>query len=736
MRYQERIYEQTPYEGIRNKAVNNVNTSSDLCVFVSPVFVMSGASKLVCTGCCPEGYVLDMDGLSCTKITVTAATYHGSGSTIVAGNIDFTYGLYGGYFYPSIQDQPNLPVTYTGNSGILVDQLMNVVPPLTIVTGTALWGTGSTDTGRLNAVGISASTTEYLGFSKCVDISIAGTYYIGIAADNYSTFSVNNIEYVNFNNPFAGDNWKTWSIFQFELLSGINIIEMKGKNLDGPTAFGVEIYNPTSFEVLTGSTTTGTTGIIFSSAEMRGNVFDVGDTIGYSCPSGFTVNKCAMPVNCVEIEKLPCVGSGSGATVNIVTTATTIPVTFDFTGHTDTFSADSTSFKYEIYKFDPDLNFFTLPAKYKSEVISYSAFSGTNELQQNVPVSDLELDGDYVIKGYYESPTCTDFLRRLGKKIDTSAYKLGSQYQLYNDATDYFFTAIAQPDKPYFLSNVNANFLNPAPLFQDVIFIDAEDGPTNMFEVVNSFTGDLLITVNGALLAKGEDYTYTGTTVVLNDLVSSLDVVTAIYNRVGGINIVGESFNILSITSGATNTQGNNRIFFNTTTSKYEIYTSAIPVSGSNMILTINGVTLANGVDYYVSTTNPKRVILEGTIIIGDLITLVYYPQASIVNGVTASNMVIVWGVNTAPTMHNGEFVIELSPINDFSSITYTASTPYQINVGTYSGILQVTGSVGSKYFYRVKNDKKFESICGEVQSIAYSEVIPITVTSNSINSY
>jgi hypothetical protein len=67
--------------------------------------------------------------------------------------------------------------------------------------------------------------------------------------------------------------------------------------------------------------------------------------------------------------------------------------------------------------------------------------------------------------------------------------------------------------------------------------------------------------------------------------------------------------------------------YYNTTTGKYEIYTDTTPLEGNSVML--NGVTLANGGDYYQSISNPKRIILEGDLLIEDIITIVYYPTTT-----------------------------------------------------------------------------------------------------------
>jgi len=48
MRYQTPIYIQTDNSAIRNKDILNVSTSSDFCIFTTPLFSMSGATKIPC----------------------------------------------------------------------------------------------------------------------------------------------------------------------------------------------------------------------------------------------------------------------------------------------------------------------------------------------------------------------------------------------------------------------------------------------------------------------------------------------------------------------------------------------------------------------------------------------------------------------------------------------------------------------------------------------------------------
>jgi hypothetical protein len=73
----------------------------------------------------------------------------------------------------------------------------------------------------------------------------------------------------------------------------------------------------------------------------------------------------------------------------------------------------------------------------------------------------------------------------------------------------------------------------------------------------------------------------------------------------------------------------------------------------------LNGVTLANGGDYYQSISNPKRIILEGDLLIEDIITIVYYPTTT-VNGLITSNPIVSWRIANSPELVNGNFILEV----------------------------------------------------------------------------
>lgn len=456
---------------------------------------------------------------------------------------------------------------------------------------------------------------------------------------------------------------------------------------------------------------------------------------GYTGTTNYFLDVPYSSATSCNVAKVPCTTGGTitGASYIISANTQTIPLTFDFTANTQTFIDTEANFRYEIYKYDNSQSQFSAIPVYKSQRLNYSAFSATNTTTEYIPSSGITLDGDYLVKGFYQFSACTDFLKRLGKGVDTINYKYGSQYGIYDNNLDYYFIALKQAEIPYFTNNGSNDTL--ANSLTQSVFLPAA-GIQNIPKPQN--IGHFIMTLNGLVLANGSDYTYTGDVVTLNGFTAEDDIITFIYTSIGGTNLVADNIDITtSIVSGATNGQGSNLVYFNTTSGKYEIYTSVEPAPLDDIIVMLNGVTLANNVDYYQSTSNLKRIILEGDLVVGDIITIVYFPANSTVNGLNTNNPIVSWLINELPQKENGYFSLEVSTNNSFTNFYYTGYTPYNTATISYSDSFIASGTIGTTLYYRVKNEKNYETLCGNIiTSVAYSDIVPIVIQSNAINSY
>ena len=724
---------------------------------------------------CPSDFTPNPNNDGCQLIITSPSPpiFNGSGTTIQAGDKNNDYSNYGTYFYDEILNLGQYPLLYN-DYGFLTNSTGGTISPINISDSSQnniFWfNSGTTTNGRLNNIGLSATTGSYVGFSKCLNIVSGGTYYIGLAADNNAEFRLNGELIVNLKNDVSS-NFKIWSVFKVNLQSGQNIIEMLGENNGSAASFGAEIYNPINFSTLTGATGTGSTqaNVIFSTGDYIGGTWDIGTDLGYSCPSGYALNTCGTAYTCTQILRASylqtCTGNCSDNEVEVLNqdlpsinnesngvyildpnTGTTIPLIFNFTGNTSSFLTNNTTFNYEIYRFNPNLDLFVIPSIYSSPNFNYSAFSGTNRISQALNFSTAS-DGDYLIKGYTISNTGTKYLNALGKTINTKDYVNSKLPSFYNPKTDFYFVAIYSADKPKFLQSQSQLISNATvgalSLTQQIINVSSSDTngysrTGNTFTTTTAYNGDPIVTLNGLVLSKNYDYLFSGQVLTFIGSIINGDIITLTYNATNSTPLVSESIYINhTISSGSTNNQGINSYYYNTTTNKYEIYTQNIPVVGTTIMVILNGITLMNNIDYYQSTTNPNRIILNGSLMENDIIVVIYNPQASIINGVYENVNILNWTINHAPMGSYGQFDIEYSTSKTFSTYTTSSVVQYIPNVTSYSGTLALTGEAGTDLFYRVKNTKKYPSKCGDlIISVAYSEIVPITILTNKLNSY
>ena len=639
MRYQERIYIQNQNSEVRNRAMNNFNMSSDMCIFNTPIFNVSGATKLDCCDDCPE--------------TITPHDTY-TGGTVT------------------------LPTTIAGGDCEDITSIIRMAKDQAILDYIASGETGVSNHLNIEIIGCTQVLKWRIGIIEAWTLRGSNgdlqAYYIG--------------DYTNTQNDITRYTTNSYSAC------------CNGEYIDAYT-----IWN----DFLTATGYTGTTLFIdlpyVSSTSCLFNRFD--------CPQYNNI---------------------TGATYMISADTQTIPLTFDFTGNTQTFIDTEANFRYEIYKYQDNGGIFSAIPTYKSEIFSYSAFSATNSIAQYVPSNGLTLDGEYLIKGYYQYSACTNFLKLLGKKIDTINYKYGTEYNIYNKDLDYYFIGVKEAEVPQLMANgsntPSGGVLRQATVLppEGVTFI------TKPADILSNF----IVTLNGLVLSNLYDYTVSGETIALAGPTAQDDLITFIYTPDGGRQIATDNIDInVPIISGATNGQGSNLVYYNTTTNKFEVYATVAPQIGGNIVLMLNGVTLANNIDFYQSTSNPKRLILEGDLLVGDIITLIYFPQNDVVNGLNTNNPIVSWRIENFPEKINGYFSLEVGIDDTFSTLYYSGYTEYDTNGIIYADTFTASGTVGTNLYYRVKNEKNYETICGNIiTTIAYSDVVPVTILSNSINSY
>lgn len=189
------------------------------------------------------------------------------------------------------------------------------------VNGNFQWdaiGRNTTDS-RMNAAGVwvagetSNPLNEWIGFVRTINTPVAKTVYVAMCADNKFRFSLNGTLLVDCPGDIGGGpNFNYMNIYPVDLAPGPNFIEMWALNSDGPAGFAMEIYDQ-SLASLIASTSIGDLNILFTTADMFGQPFDLGDTVGWSCPAGYSLDTSGPgDPTCVQIVSDPATANNTG----------------------------------------------------------------------------------------------------------------------------------------------------------------------------------------------------------------------------------------------------------------------------------------------------------------------------------------------------------------------------------------------------------------------------------------
>ena len=257
-----------------------------------------------CNSCaCPPGYTKIGD--NCQKITTVPAIANPIIYSTAPGSISNLYGNLGTNFYSNISALP-YPITAIGS--LFKDAALVVVPSVNNIIGVWNGPAGS----RLNTVGIWTTVApnpvnEWIGFSECINIPTNDVYCIGIGGDDAVRIRIDGVLIVLAASGVFDFNY--WHVFEINLTAGTHVITLEGINTGGVSAFAAEIYNVNSATLQTYTTVAQVQlATIFSTFDKRkGGTFQTGETSGFSCPTGYTLNTCGRAFSCSLIETVPFV---------------------------------------------------------------------------------------------------------------------------------------------------------------------------------------------------------------------------------------------------------------------------------------------------------------------------------------------------------------------------------------------------------------------------------------------
>ncbi len=393
----------------------------------------------------------------------------------------------------------------------------------------------------------------------------------------------------------------------------------------------------------------------------------------------------------------------------------------------------------EVYKYDTNLSLFTKSAV-NTISIEHSKLTGDTINEVFIPLNEIG-EGEFIIKSYWNYNINTLMYKQLKKtKSSVDTYKRGELYGLYSPETDWYFISLFEADKPLFSNN-----FAPVPGGIKNLSVSTTITTSGVTKYFYNNLSEPIVSYNGSVLAKNIEYSAStsGISKYIELLFSPLDkqILTIAYVSDGSTDdLLTDLYTIRgTIKSGSTGTQlSTDRVFYNTTQNKYEFYLLSEPVT--DIVISINGSVLAKNIEYYRSSSNSRRIILEEVLKSGDIIECFYTPKSAINGPISTNQPNISWFINSSPLSTNGRFVVEFADSTDkeFNTILYSGITNYIINQKTYNSVVSLTNAVaGDKFMYRVKNEKFYQPISGEtIYSFRYSDVNEIEITSNNGNTY
>ena len=269
---------------------------------------------------CDRPFKFDkVSGFCIFRDTVSAISNGTSYNTVAIGARSSDYSKNRTRIYEDITNK-SFPILRE-SSGInkkLIDQTSSEIIiqqyiPSSPIGSHPIWKGTNNSTGRLNIAGVWNSgnvtlpTNKWIGFSRCIDITSAQSYLIGIGGDNQVRVILNGDTIIHLNYE-DHRNFNTWNVFPIELSPGNNIIQLEGLNVTNIAGFAAEIYNASISELENITTEQGLDSVlVFSTKNMYGQQFQVGDSAskaGYRCPNGYDLDYCDGSPKCVSSDSV------------------------------------------------------------------------------------------------------------------------------------------------------------------------------------------------------------------------------------------------------------------------------------------------------------------------------------------------------------------------------------------------------------------------------------------------
>lgn len=463
-----------------------------------------------------------------------------------------------------------------------------------------------------------------------------------------------------------------------------------------------------------------------SGATIPNSGFTTTNCSGFTTGSSYSTSACTAVYNLSEIDEIDFVFQITGNT--------------EYTGYTGSFCFHT----FNINKIPKNRDYVTKKDSSYSKCFDYSAITA-NTIFEYLDVTSLDRgDYEYIIKDYNIFNT-KNFLDEL--EVNTFDLATYSKENLFDNEGWYFVTTV-NPEKPIIGQSGGFNISLDSTLITETPTL--VEGYTSVFKIRNyALNNVFLVFVNGILLTEGVDWNYltnlgngyfefiSGTIEPTKDLIQ----VTYLYNNTVDVDIINnyeiglvvDSGIINNITTGITSGVTSLTVNYNPTYNRQEILLSKPIRNASSIIFTVNGVRLNDEVEYFLSSSNSSRLIMNPSdqIQIGDAISIFYYTNDDLeytdLGYFRTLTPIIIW---TAPSSYNnyrsedGKFLLQVTTGSDTDFLNPIQSKFYDfVNPTTTTGITEqysvvldpLPTNVGQNFLVRVYFFKNYHILFDNV---------------------
>ncbi len=456
---------------------------------------------------------------------------------------------------------------------------------------------------------------------------------------------------------------------------------------------------------------------------------------------------------------------------------------YTFTGNTDTLTAYTGNFEYQIYARNIE-NPPNVVDNVTGLVPSTPTFSKTLVYSASTPFSAITNSGFTYLQNITISQSQQEYVFNSNFSFYNNECLFNrfivtpNLQNVYDKDTSLYFVALFNPDRPILgpftpelpktPRTLTVNRTNIAEEETYVFAVPQEIDSTNIHcelitedltigpVIFSAFTlsypplnTTLMVSVNGITLSD-LDYTVSENVILtLSQNLNSKDILTVTYLTCDKtLDVIkSENYLITGVTSGSTSAYtATEKVYYNTDHNTYEYYTEYDPTVIENTLLFINGVKLTYGFDYYYSITVNNRIIFDGVNLLPNDIIHIIYSASKINEGnygiINSPTNNLEWRSN--PTLvsnrFDGNFLVELTESSD-KTFTSTATTKQIIVNYTNGGTLYSTQipsglTTNNTYIWRVTNNKVYSGLTDNIFTTTNVSKVGKFSVGNGINSY